>query len=259
MEIATTMEWITVIGSVGVIVSSLEFLAMGREFSPGGLFDWTVTRQGYSTSALRILDRFFGHPAFWYWLAVRLIAACALVTGQITGWANTALLLLITFISMAVNIRIPFGLEGAEQMTVIVFSILGLASFFPGDANVQKACMWFLTCQCCLAYITAGIAKYRTAGWREGVFLSAILKTRSYGQPWLARLAARPNYARVLSAGIIGFQCLFVIVLFSAKSVVLPLLIAGVLFHAFNAYAMGLNIFFWAFLATYPAIWYCRS
>ena len=32
----------------------------------------------------------------------------------------------------------------------------------------------------------------------------------------------------------------------------------GLLFHMFNAFVMGLNKFFWAFLSTYPAILYCN-
>jgi hypothetical protein len=31
----------------------------------------------------------------------------------------------------------------------------------------------------------------------------------------------------------------------------------GVVFHAANALVMGINSFFWSFVATYPAILYC--
>jgi hypothetical protein len=32
----------------------------------------------------------------------------------------------------------------------------------------------------------------------------------------------------------------------------------GALFHLLNAFMMGLNKFFWAFVSTYPALIYCH-
>jgi hypothetical protein len=40
-----------------------------------------------------------------------------------------------------------------------------------------------------------------------------------------------------------------------SPTVRLPLVVGALGFHCINAYALGLNRFFWAWLAAYPALW----
>jgi len=95
-------------------------------------------------------------------------------------------------------------------------------------------------------------------GWREGTFLPAIFQTAIYGHRRLGRLlSVRPALSSMLSRAVIAWECSFPLVLVAPPSVVAPVLLMGVAFHAVNAYLMGLNTFFWSFAATYPAILYC--
>ena len=45
------LRWVTTIASIGVLISTLEFLAMKRQFQSRGLFDWEVlkTRRDITT------------------------------------------------------------------------------------------------------------------------------------------------------------------------------------------------------------------
>ena len=57
---------------------------------------------------------------------------------------------------------------------------------------------------------------------------------------------------------IVVTEALFPLVLLVPHSIGLYFLVGGALFHASCAFVMGLNSFFWAFVATYPAIYFLR-
>lgn len=147
-------------------------------------------------------------------------------------------------------------MEGSGQMMTIICAALTLSGLAPHDVLAQKAALWFLALQACLAYLIAGLAKYNVPAWRNGSFLRDILRTRSYGNVTLSKLMDAGR-ARLCSALVIGFECAFPLVLLAGKPWAAVFLLAGVVFHAINAFVLGLNVFFWAFVATYPAIWFC--
>ena len=57
--------------------------------------------------------------------------------------------------------------------------------------------------------------------------------------------------------GVIVFECGFAAIWFVPRPVAISFLICGAAFHLSVALLMGLNVFLWAFLSTYPAIWHC--
>jgi hypothetical protein len=245
------------IASVGLTLSSLEYLSMAREFRVGGVYDGALLHKNLS-GALPPCCRFlFSYYAFLGGISLRLLAAVLILSGAVRGPGETVLFLVATLTSLGLALRVPFGMEGSGQMMTIICAALALSGLSPHDVLVQKAALWFLTLQACLAYLTAGLAKYNVPAWRNGSFLAGILQTRCYGNRALSKLLLSGWRARFCSVLVIGFECAFPLVLLAGKPGAVAFLAAGVVFHASNAFVLGLNVFFWAFVATYPAIWFC--
>jgi hypothetical protein len=246
---------------VGAAASSLEFVSLRREFAAGGVFDSELLAPGDPSPRRRVAGVLYGaarNQRFVLWMGVRFCAAAYLCLFRASGLPETALLLLLLFLSMMVGARAPFGLEGAEQMTLIVLATLAIASVAPANRNIQTACLWFIALQACLAYVTAGIAKARKESWRDGEFLASYLRTEMYSRPVLSRLGLTSHAIRPLSVAVIAFECGFILSLAGTR-IAIVILAAGVAFHLANALITGLNIFFWAFVSTYPAVLYCAG
>lgn len=246
------------IASVGLALSSLEYLSMQREFRVGGVYDGALLNKNLPVGLPGAFFRFlFSYPAFLGGIILRLLAAVLILSGAVRGPGETVLFLVATVTSLGLALRVPFGMEGSGQMLTIICAALTLRGLSPHDVLVQKAALWFLTLQACLAYLTAGLAKYHVPAWRDGSFLTGILRTRCYGNRALSKLLLSAWRARFCSALVIGFECAFPLVLLAGKPWAAAFLAAGIVFHASNAFVLGLNVFFWAFVATYPAIWFC--
>jgi hypothetical protein len=245
------------IASVGLTLSSLEYLALEREFRAGGVYDGALLSRnlpaGFSGRCFGFL---FSYYAFLCGISIRLAAGILILSGAVRGPGEPLLFLVATVTSLGLALRVPFGMEGSGQMMTITCAALTLSGLCPNDTLAQKAALWFLALQACLAYVTAGLAKYNVPAWRNGSFLIHILRTRCYGNRSLSKLLSLST-ARVCSWIVIAFECSFPLVLLAGKPWALAFLAAGVAFHAVNAFVLGLNVFFWAFVATYPAIWFC--
>jgi len=123
------------------------------------------------------------------------------------------------------------------------------------EQKVKLADPVFIAAQAALSYLTAGVAKARSAVWRSGRAIPLIVDTDTYGWPWVAgMLAGRPALARSACWTVIVFECLFAGALVAPEPVRLAALAVGLAFHLGCALVMGLNTFVWAFAATYPCV-----
>jgi hypothetical protein len=236
----------------GIAISACEHLAIGKHFEPGGMY---AAPPGLAAN--EAAPRIFSKAVFFSFVWLRLaLAALVLVGWPAHGGWHAAELFLLAIVGILVNTRIPAGLEGSEQMTMIVLLGLALAALYPGNAFVENCCVWFLALQSALGYATAGLAKMKAPAWRNGEFLANMLNTGFYGSPRLARIFSLPARARLGSWFIMIFEALFPLALLDWR-IALIFVAGGALFHLTNAFAMGLNSFIWPFASTYPAILYC--
>ena len=82
-----------------------------------------------------------------------------------------------------------------------------------------------------------------------------VMNTRSYGGPLLARaVGRRRGVSRGLCWATIAFECFMPFLVFLGHGPCLVFIAVGIAFHAGIAMTMGLNIFFWSFVSTYPAL-----
>ena len=79
--------------------------------------------------------------------------------------------------------------------------------------------------------------------------------THSYGHAFGARIASRSvSFSTGFCWLVILSETFFPLALFVPHGVLMLTLLAFFMFHAGNAYFMGLNTFVWSFAAAYPSV-----
>lgn len=247
---------------IGVVLSSLEDLRRYRSFSDDGLQSWRVARlhnRILSRTPVRVLaDAVLSYSRFRWLIATRLSVMCLLLTFQFGDWAQTSLLFLLGVCTVAYNVRSPFGLSGDHQMTTIIVVALLFASLVPDGHIVEYLSLWFIAIQGVLSYVIAGWFKLASSTWRSGDALLGIMRTDVYGNRSYYRMLRRwPPVATGTAWTVIAFESLFFLVFANQPALTFGFLLMGALFHLHAAFIMRLNLFFWAFVATYPAIVFC--
>ncbi|MEU1204383.1 hypothetical protein [Nocardia sp. NPDC005825] len=247
------------IGSVAVIIGSLERLAAPRLLSDGALAGWPVSATSARLLTRRSFQRSVGQLLV-YPRVLGLIAAClacaVLLVVHPSSALNAVAASVIAATYILLSLRSRFGGDGADQMTIILFVALALA-FTIGQQRAEVIVLWFLTAQVCLAYFTAGVAKLVSPLWRSGAALPEILATHAYGHRRAAKILARHRTtAAAMCWSVILLECGFPLVLVGFEPLTYLLLVTGALLHIGTAILMRLNTFVWAFLATYPAVIY---
>lgn len=189
-------------------------------------------------------------------LSALFIASSWLILPRSSGMlvaANAMALISIAFLT----IRFPYGQDGADQMMFCLFGAATLSGLATDSVLGQELYLMFVTFQAALAYLTAGVAKMSTTTWRNGTGMMRIMSTKAYGQLALyAQLLRRPYIGKLMAWLVMIWEIAFPVALLQGGKFLILWLIVGVLFHLLNAAIMGLNTFFFAFVATYPACAY---
>lgn len=258
LELSQVVTLVCLLVAVAVIISALEWLQQVPHFTPQGIFNWsiiaTLTPQRTPAVVREWTDWLSTAPG------VRVGFALEVVFGLLLFFTaglpvRTIPLIVLAVLLVARQARIPFGRDGADQMIVLIIVPLALGTAIGSEYAITLALL-FIAGQACLSYFISGVAKLFGKPWWN-VALAEIMATRNYGHPTAAALfAGRPWFTRLVTAGVVLGEMLFWTVLFLPSPWVAVILALGLLFHALNAVFMGLNTFFWAFAASYPAIYY---
>lgn len=161
-------------------------------------------------------------------------------------------------VNLGLHLRFIYGFDGSDQMQSVVWG--GLVAFHATDSLlVQHAAVFFVAAQLVLSYLTAGIAKLISPIWRSGQAVGLIMRTKTYGTPWLSRTVKQLHLSGPLSWATILFEVVGPLSVLAGPKPTLLFLAAGMLFHISIAIAMGLNTFVWAFTATFPAVYYASQ
>lgn len=259
MDLDTTYALIVSLAGAGVVIASLELFSLKSEFGAAGLFSWDVLRT--ISRATLSMGKLIAHPQFVPALTgVRALAALTLVFLSHQHALGTACVFAIIAASIVMYWRAPLGLDGSDQMTLILLVAVAIHQLFPEDVHVARASLWFIAIQGCLSYCVAGIAKAISPVWRSGEAVRRVLGTRTYGTRRSAALVTgRDGVCVALSWSLILFECAFPLALALGKTGFAVFAVLGLFFHLTNAVIMGLNTFVWVFVATYPAILFCAA
>ena len=237
--------------AVSVIVRTLELLDRRSAFAPRGCLAWQLSAE-LSAVSPRWLSPLFGGGGVRAVLIARLAAACGILVPGLTVSVPCVVIVAVT--SLLMNFRMPLGQDGSDQMNVVIL-LPACIALMCNDQLAKSAALFFIAAQASLAYSTSGIAKLISRVWRSGDALPQVLSTSAYGNARASRvLRTRPAVASVACWSVMLFETFFPLCVLAGPGGMLCVLAAGVVFHASCAAVMGLNCFFWSFVATYPAI-----
>jgi hypothetical protein len=261
LDAGQALHWTTRLVAIGVLIDTLEQIFSGREYKPDGIFAWGWLRTSRMfarrLTPRRLLDLIFNPPLLQALFYLRAARALLLIAVPLTAWISGAALLLTFVIGSLLNLRnSPYGVEAHNRLSLVIIGALLLQRAAPDSVLVTSACLWFVALQACLSYVTAGVAKLRNQGWRSGSGLVSVATATTLGvPPRVARLLREhQRLAGLLTRFTILMECAFPLLLVLPAPLGFVFIAWGLLFHLAIARLLGLNKFFWAWVATYPAL-----
>lgn len=250
--------WSAALAGAGSVWQALQLVALRRELAGGGLLSWSVLRLSHPVLVQprlgALADRLLSPPAVFGILTLQIGAGVIVAAGGIESgrWALGALLV----IRVLLNFRNGPAILGADQMQLIVLAACTLAAL--GPPSIVVVCGWFVCLQLALAYVTAGLWKLATPGWRDGSAVAGILSTRTFGcrraHAWVVRYPALAAGAGVAT---IAFESVGPWLIFGGSTACVLFLAAGVCFHVAMMAVTALDDFLWTFVAAYPLALRC--
>ena len=171
---------ILLIACIGVLISSLEYLVIHKEFKTDGVFSWKIfsSRPDYINNArlLKKIDFLFGYTSFIVIHILRVL--CCIVLPFVESYPMMALLVSVIAVSSLIfSYRNIIGTDGSDQMNSVIF-ITFFITFLANDEFVFKTGLIFIACQSIMSYVIAGIAKIRGPKWRKGAAVFQIMNTK---------------------------------------------------------------------------------
>jgi hypothetical protein len=264
MDVASVARLSGLFVGAGMAISTLELIANIRQCRSDGLFSWAIWRESKWNKHPRlrtITHPLFDFPGVLLVLLVRLALIAALLYGlPRSDRLDPALLTALVATQLYVNFRYPAGKDGSDQMSTIVIVMLCVISWFPARPKIAVACIVFIAFQSVLSYLTAGVAKLISPHWRSGDIILGVLGTETYGSRFVARVLRDHAFVRrAMNYATIAFELLIFLALLLPSPWNAYFLVIPLIFHVACAVMMGLNIFIFAFAATFPSLLYVSN
>jgi hypothetical protein len=241
---------------VRVVLNNTEALVGRSEYQAAGTFSWSVRKAGRSWTShgkiARLLDLGLAYPSYLWLISLQL--ACALFIIAVPASARRVLPIVLAIELLSTLRNIDYGTDGSDRMHLVVLCAITMYFTFSTPA-ARMIVLWFIAVQAMTAYFTSGVVKLQSRAWRDGTAIEFVLMSENYGDRTFSRRVAQiPHMNQVLCWSTIIFECCFPFVVLLGPKATLVLLSCGIVFHLSIAATMGLNGFFWSFVATYPAV-----
>lgn len=244
--------------SVSVCINAIEYLSLSAELRGDTLIAWNICRMrrlGTISDRYQVwMDWAFGYAGSMIQMVIRLLLGLATLVFAPTGTIAGLIFAFIALTTSLWSFRSPMGTDGSDQMIVVLSGSLAILNF--DDTGLVDAMSFtFIACQLAICYFTSGIFKFLSPEWRSGEAVMFVFRTDSYGSALLLRFLAKSHvFPFLLAWSVIVFEMGFPIIFFIRWPVSAFMLLIPVLFHVATAFFMGLNIFAFAYLASYPAL-----
>jgi hypothetical protein len=240
------------------VLSTAEWLCQLELFDVDGLLSWRIlSLRAEWLSRSRLLEHLCGRRGMAVILAARLACGAA-VTLPVAHGLRAALLTFIVVTGWLFKQRRWLSDDGSDQMGQIVamgaaMTAMGLAV---QDLLLAYAGVLLIAGQLTIAFFASGATKLLSYEWRSGRAAVGIMGTHSFGHELAARIASSSaGFAVACCWLVIALEIAFPMALIGSNSALIALLVTGALFHVATAVFMGLNTYFWSFLAAYPSVW----
>lgn len=222
---------------------------------------WSIQRDDLASSPRRVRSLFDAlyHPSVHrtHLLIHALLAASLPLSGPTV---STALGLVVSQVLISIRWRGAFN-GGSDFMTLAVISGIALGSIatpFLGPTLAWQAGLWLITIHALNSYFLSGAVKLRNASWRDGRALTTLLNGGLYGPLSPESPLRRRPVAVLCSWAFILWEISFPLAMIDPRITLLWCGL-GIVFHFLVFWYFGLNRFFWAWCATFPALVGCAG
>lgn len=228
------------------LLQSIEFFALRRTTSDQGVWRW------------RDLENELGKP-FRFLLSAKafeflnLLRALVAIDVIFTAHAHSVVILFFLHVLTLLRWLGTYN-GGSDYMNLLLLWLTSLGLMRQG--TIASVCVYYMVFQLCLSYFKAGWIKLNNPNWRAGLALPAFLNSPIYeSKDIIEKLTRLPILNRMMSWMIILYEVSFPLAILN-RNFAAAYLLVGAFFHLGNAYIFGLNRFFFAWLAAYPALFY---
>lgn len=269
MQADIALGLVEALAAFGVIIASAELLYVSAEYERGGMLSTRIASRFRVTNAGRRASGWLGRvvvrPAVVRsGLAVRLAAAVGILPALVVARSLVVwILAVMVAATLAIHYAMLFGLNASDHMMLVVLGgavVAEVGVLFDNDPLLFGG-LGFIAAQSGLSYFTAGLTKLAGSAWRSGLAVRAIIDTNAFGQDRVSDVLNRHSgLGAAATYAVVAFEVAFPVVFFLPNALTISYVVAGVILHLGIAAVMGLNLFLWAFVATYPAVVYisCR-
>lgn len=262
MDITIIYYYIILILSIGLSIKSCEYLSTIKMFQKGNAFDYSVI--GIDMFQMGKLGWFFkliySKNGVISLITLSLMSTVIIYASPFNSVLFSSAVVVLLSVNLLLYYRHSYGLDGADQMSLLLIITLFLCYVFASDPNIQKIGVFFIAFQLSLSYTVAGIAKLFSKQWRSGLAIQGILSTYTYGMRFTREKLTKNKFMCLTLCWLtIIMEIFFPLVIFLDPQITLIFLGFGFLFHLSIAIVMGLNDFVWGFSAAYPAFYYLST
>lgn len=249
-------SWIVLIVCIGLCQSSLaDIIASGRH----------KTIMNFPIAYEKLVSRYMKAFRFVYdgagaWISKALLLLCALACMAITlAGLNPVIVLVAIFVLHLLSYPRWRHFVGSDSpLFRAIFTALILHYFLPDNRVIAEAGLFFLAVYLVLIYSLTAIQKIKAKLWRNGQAMANFMNR----YPFWRMISPAPNKPKWLvklgSWSVMLFEFFFFTGLLWPEAAPV-FLTAGLVFHGVLSLTVGINHFFWTFIAVYPAYFYISA
>lgn len=254
----------TLIGVYGLLSSFEDLTNCEDTFSDASLLNWNIAQLNskwlYKGASGRLICAVLAYPNIRILFYVRLVGSASLALAVLSGTLSPVWVWTLLVIEVALFVRHRVGQDGSRHMAVIVLLYLVVVTNIPSTRLLEIVAPGYVAAQLVVAYFFSGFGKLVSPMWRRGDAFRRIISTKDYGNSAVYEILARhPAASYIVGWVVILCELMFVGLIFVGVTLVpadyaYHIVAFGVIFHGVIAVVMGLNLFFFSFLAAYPPL-----
>ena len=255
VEASEAMRFAVSFAAIASIVGSAEWLYLHRQFKSTSIYSWKVRRTSVSRP-LHVFDKILDYPVFLLLPVIQLLFSFLLLLPNQSNSVLGISCLAVACCYFLLSYRGVDGFNGGDAMAKLIM-LTGSICYLSNSDFVIEISVYFIAFQMIVAYSTPGWFRIFDSSWHNGTKILGVMRTESFGRESVWKLLSRnPRFTRFVSSSIAIWEALFVLYLLLPPEFLLLSLAIGIVFHYTNAVVMGLNIFIWSFIGSYPSIFY---
>jgi hypothetical protein len=261
MSHAQGLQWMTWLLCWSLGLQCVEYLRTQHMTAPQGVWAWSVQQADIPAGSARmraLLGRLYA-PA-WHsthlWLRLYVVLYMGL-TGVSLG---AVMFLFASTLLILIRWRGAFN-GGSDFMSLVVLTgllIEEVARVFWSPDLAMQAGLWYVTIHAISSYFVSGWVKLLRPEWRSGQAMTIFLNGGVYGPLPTGSVLRHPRVALIGSWAFTLWEGLSPLALLHPL-LALQFCAVATLFHGLVFWFFGLNRFFWAWMASFPAILACSG